>query len=566
MIKMLASLLLVIGEGQTLPVAAPREQVPTQAVSAAISGLISEQGSGRPMPGALVTLWTAGSSERSREVVTDAQGRYELSGLEPGEYTLFAGPGEFRATHLRQVFGQPGPMDVSLGMPRSTLELKPGEVLSDVDIALARALAIEGRVFDHRDQPMAEVEVRVVRADGKPAPAMPAHSDDRGLFRLWGLPPGRYRVCVAPDGRFGGVVASPSDNPRFVRTCHLASASESNAVDVLLDAADAEGIDIRVQRSGTYSVSGSIVDAAGALVDGAFVGASRGDREASAHDWTLNGRFFLKGLTPGRYVLRASVGGPANSSDLHPPTRERELGYATFVVDGSDVPGVDVQLSKGRRVTGRVVFEGGPAPRPDRLRMVVQTRPSQMLEWGPWPFGRPPFSAVNDKLEFELSELFRFPMTIGLQSLPEGWVVKGIRYEDRDIADLPTDFGAASQQARLEVVLTDRVASPIVRVTDGQGVPVTSYQVAILPADPNRWKGAIWYVQGPPSRDGVLKLGPRLAGDYLVAALSGEDYRVLLSNPARIEGLAAVARRVTYAEGENPTLELHLTQLPAARQ
>ena len=50
-------------------------------------------------------------------------------------------------------------MDVSSGMPRSTIELKPGEVRPDVNIALTRALAIEGRMFDHRDQPMAEVEV-----------------------------------------------------------------------------------------------------------------------------------------------------------------------------------------------------------------------------------------------------------------------------------------------------------------------------------------------------------------------------------------------------------------------
>ena len=77
MTNVLAALLLVMGVGQTPPAAPPRDPA-TQAVSAAISGLISEQGSGRPMPGALVTLWTAGSSERSREVVADAQGRYEI--------------------------------------------------------------------------------------------------------------------------------------------------------------------------------------------------------------------------------------------------------------------------------------------------------------------------------------------------------------------------------------------------------------------------------------------------------------------------------------------------------
>ena len=447
-------------------------------------------------------------------------------------------------------------------MPRPTLELKPGDVRSDVNIALSRALAIEGRVFDHRDQPMAEVEVHVMRSDGTPAPAMPAHSDDRGVFRLWGLPPGRYRVCATPRSQFP---ESPPDDSRFVRTCHLASTSESNALDVLLVTEDAAGIDIRVQRSVTYSVSGSVVDAAGALLNDAFVAAVRDDREVSAHTRTSNGRFALEGLPPGRYLLHATIGGPANPSDLHPPAREREFGYVFIVVDGADLSSIDVQLSKGRTVGGRVVVEG-ELSRPARLRMVVRTRPPQLLERGPLPLSQFPFSPVDDKLEFELNELFHFPLVVGVDNLPEGWVVKHVRYEDRDIVDLPTDFAAANPRARPEIVLTNRVARPSVRVTDGQDVPVRSYQIAILPADPNRWKGTAWSVQAVPSRDGVSSLGPRLPGEYLVAALSMDDYRVLLHNPARVESLASVARRVTLAEGDNPILELHLTRLPATGQ
>ena len=420
------------------------------------------------MPGALVTLWTAGSQERSREVVADAQGRYEITGIEPGEYTLFAGPGEYRATHLRQAFGQPGPMDVSSGMPRSTIELKPGEVRSDVNIALTRALAIEGRVFDHRDQPMAEVEVNVVRSDGTPAPAMPAQSDDRGVFRLWGLPPGRYRVCATPRSQFP---EPRPDDSRFVRTCHLASTSESAAADLLLDANDATDIDIRVQRSGTYSVFGSVIDAAGVPVDGAFVGAVRDDREASTHDTTQNGRFVLKGLTSGRYLLHAGVGGPASPSDLHPPARDRELGYATFVVDGSDLSSVDVQLSKGRTIAGRVIFEGGRAPRANGLRMVVQTRIADKTLSA--VSTRPPFSPVNDNLEFELKELFQLPLAVGLYGLPENWVVKGISFDGRDITDLSTNFGSAPPRARLNIVVTNHVAAASVRVIDEHGSPLT---------------------------------------------------------------------------------------------
>ena len=49
------------------------------------------------------------------------------------------------------------------------------------------------------------------------------------MFRLWGLAPGRYRVCATPRSVLSRV-ALPHDS-RFVRTCHLASTSESGAAD-----------------------------------------------------------------------------------------------------------------------------------------------------------------------------------------------------------------------------------------------------------------------------------------------------------------------------------------------
>ena len=561
MTKTLAALLLVTGVAQT-PRPAPPRDPPTHPVSAVISGLISEQGSGRPLPGALVTLWTAGSWERLRDAVADGQGRYEFSAIDPGEYAIVAGPGEYRATHLRHAFGQPGPMEGPGAIVRSTIELKPGEVRSDVNIALLRALAIEGRVLDQYGEPMAEVAVRAVRANGIPAIAEPAFSDDRGLFRIWGFAPGRYRVCATPERR--SIFEPSDDGARFVRTCHLASTSETSAADLVLDTSDATGIDIRMQRAGTYSITGSVIDAAGAPVDGGFVGATRDDREASASDRTRSGRFTLKGLAPGRYFLHAGVGGPANPSDLHPPARERELGYSTFVVDNSDLSGVDVKLSKGRTIAGRVIFEDGRGPRSSSLRMAVQTRiPEATLSA---VSARPPFSSVTDNLEFELKELFPLPLVVGLYGLPDGWATKRVRLDGHDITDLPTNFGSTQPRARLEIVVTNRVATATVRVTDERGAADRSYLAVVLPVDPNRWKGTVWSVEGLPSRDGAIKLGPRLPGDYLVAAIPREDYSVLVQNPARLEILASVARRVTLVEGNNPPLELRLTRLPEARQ
>jgi len=143
--------------------------------------------------------------------------------------------------------------------------------------------------------------------------------------------------------------------------------------------------------------------------------------------------------------------------------------------------------------------------------------------------------------------------------------IESVHYDGRDITDLATDFGTASPKSRLEIVLTSRVAVPVVRVTDDQGQPVTTYHVILIPAEPAQWQRPVSGDPTTPDRDGVERLAPRLPGEYLVAALPWEDSLVLARDPSRIESLASVARRITLMEGDQ-SLELRLTALPRARQ
>lgn len=179
--------------------------------------------------------------------------------------------------------------------------------------------------------------------------------------------------------------------------------------------------------------------------------------------------------------------------------------------------------------------------------------------------GRPPFSPVNDDLRFELAGLYRRPLIVWIRDLPPGWALKSVHYDGRDITGLPTDFGTASPQSRLEVVVTSRVAVPVVRVTDEQGQPVTAYHVILIPVDPAQWQRVVSGDPTTPDRDGVERLAPRLPGEYLVAALPWEDSLVLARDPSRLESLASVARRITLTEGDQ-TLALRLAALPRARQ
>jgi Carboxypeptidase regulatory-like domain len=557
---MLAQLLSLLVIAAQVQVATPRDGVTAKVGSAAISGRITEQESNRPLPRAIVTL-IASAGGRQVEVLADAEGRYEFAGLEPGQYGVLAAPGELQATHLRHAFGQAEPLDQITSPPRSGVALTAGERRADVNIALMRALAIEGRVLDPLDTPMAEVTVMLMRTDGTPYPAYPVSSDDRGDYRLFGLAPGRYRVCAAPERSSD----EPAEASRFVHTCHPAAVAPGDAADIVLTTSDASGTDIRVQRGGTFTISGSVTDAAGAVVDRPHVSAFPIDRRTdSGYAMGRAGRFMLRGLLPGRYIVQASVGGPDYPDDTRPPAREREVGYTSIDVGAAEIVDCAITLSKAQTVTGRMVFEGGPAPPPSRLRMAVQAIATG-LGWG-MVRERPPTAAVSDKLTFELTGLYRLPLTFAVTGLPDGWAVKSIRYDGEDVTNVPVTLGSGSGPGRVEIVATSRVAQPSVRVTDERGEPLSSFLVVLLSTDPARRKGSPASIPGWKAEDGVVSLGALLPGEYYVAALGLSDSGLFISDLARLEDYVSVATRVTFVERDDRTVNLRLTPLPAARR
>jgi hypothetical protein len=168
-------------------------------------------------------------------------------------------------------------------------------------------------------------------------------------------------------------------------------------------------------------------------------------------------------------------------------------------------------------------------------------------------------------LTFELDDLYRWPVVIGIENVPDGWVLKSVRYDNRDITQVATEFGEREAKGALEIVLTNRTVRASVRVTDDRGGPVTAYQVVAVPADPARWAHALSFKPGTPGLDGVMELGAMLPGKYLVAAIPMADYLLLARHPARVSGLASIGTAVTLNEGAGPQIDLRLTSLPAPR-
>lgn len=190
--------LLAIG-GPQLP-AASRQPNP-----GAISGVVVDATTGRPVPGAIVSLGRIDPSNVPGQPIaplprmaTDARGRFVFRDLTPSP-NYFLGARRFGYTYTRYGWTKPnGPLTIS-----DILKIDVGENqwVSDVKIPLWRLGSIGGRVVDERGEPVVGVAVRTfsvakVSGHNQLVAGDLAVTDDRGAYRIADLERGRYVVAV----------------------------------------------------------------------------------------------------------------------------------------------------------------------------------------------------------------------------------------------------------------------------------------------------------------------------------------------------------------------------------
>jgi Carboxypeptidase regulatory-like domain len=526
----------------------PRDGMPARssaAGTAGIRGRITEDETGRPFPRAVVTIST--SPGDAQEVPTDDEGRFAVDGLAAGAYVVGAGPGELLATHLPRFFGGPPWAGNEIRAPR--IVLKDGEVRTNVDIALVRAVAIEGRVIDTSGEAMARVAVTAINLRTElSSPAF--ETDDRGSFRVFGLPPGVYRVCATPRR-----ASDPEGREAEARTCAPSIASDSQA-EVITVKHDVDGVQIVLQRRATYSVSGSVIDSAGIPVSGRVGILSNTVRESGSVVEAIDGQFVAKGLLPGAYLMMTTIRGPSNPGDTSPKP-DKEVGLVPLQIDG-DLQGVVLRTSRAARISGRLVFEGGRPATSQKMSVYVPYI-DEMLHIYP---GAPPRAEVGNDGRFVLEGLFG-RNTLSVLNLPSGSVVKAIRYNGADITDLPTVFPAGTDGSSVEIVVTNQSAQVSARVVDAEGRRQTDCLVWLAPTDRTRWGERLMFLEN--WKDDAI-WGFRRPGEYLVAAVGPDDAARLRALGTRgFDLIARVAEKITLAEGERRTIDLKLVDPDSLR-
>jgi protocatechuate 3,4-dioxygenase beta subunit len=507
----------------------------------AIRGRVTDKETGRPIAHALVRL-TSSDRPGSASAATDDRGAFEFTAVTPGRYFALV-------TAPRHVMDS-----LSAAQNNSELVVRRGEVL-ETAAALAPAYAVTVRVVDPFGDPLSEipVEVRSLQSGNFAAAMYQRTTDDLGRLRIPGLPPGRYLVCAQSMGTFGtSSPDAPVRRERLLRTCYPSALEESDAEPVTVTHSDVADLQIRMRRGRTFTVAGTIVDAAGAPATGAR--ASLWRFQPGGSSGTLisdsSGAFHLANVHPGQYAIEAVRGG----TDMPEMPGPEEKGFLPIRID-TDLDGLVVAMRRTVNVAGRVALDDPSAPFPSRRNYAPPLIRARLAD------DRLPGDASGRSATMRTDQTFTLdamfgPRLVDVLNVPPGWFVKTIRYGGKDVLDRPVEF--KDGRGTLDIVLSNRGATLDGTVADVVDQRVPRAKVLLFRA-PAVERGTPRLVASAVSASGNFQFGPLHDGDYLIVAVAADTPTPRPDDADTMARLAALGERMTIGDLDQRTIQLRVT-------
>ena len=338
---MTSSTLKIIGCLLVISLIVHAQNQPTKTVPATVSGKVTHKGNGmaRIVVGARRVNGPAGTVVAT----TDEDGNYRMSNIPAGEYEIMPASAQFV-------------MPQGIGRIKRLI-VNEGESVEKIDFALVRGGVITGKVTDAEGRPVIEVPVEVVpesfsgdpMADLRPGDYA---TDDRGIYRLWGLSPGKYRVAAgaSEDRMYYG-----RRQAFYSQTFHPSAPDPSGATVIeLTEGGEVTNVDITLRRTqSVFTVTARVVDGdTGQPIPDLTYGLQKFRENASSstsgHRSNRSGVITLENVTPGKYALFVES------------SAQRQL-YAEpvqFEVVDQDIKDLVIKTSSGSTVSGEVVIEG----------------------------------------------------------------------------------------------------------------------------------------------------------------------------------------------------------------
>jgi hypothetical protein len=315
---------------------------PANSNKSVISGrVVADDGAG--LPGITVSLAAPGKGQLTRRTTsTDEEGNFRFAELPRGAYSLSTFSGRAYV---------PAPV---VGNDRTQLRLyRLGETAS---IQMIKGGVITGKVTNASDEalialPLSAIMVR--NADGQAISGQTtfnqAFTDDRGIYRFYGLSPGTY-IVVANNNNTGS--SSQTALYERERPTYYPSSTRDTAVEVqVASGGEATGIDIRYRGESGSAISGKVSgNKLGVYVT--LMDAGAGTQLATSYNFRTDSEigFEFYGLADGEYeIIARNADSSTDQQWTSTPLR--------VTVKGGDRTGLELRMQPLGSIAGRVVIE-----------------------------------------------------------------------------------------------------------------------------------------------------------------------------------------------------------------
>jgi protocatechuate 3,4-dioxygenase beta subunit len=522
--------------------------------------------SGYSSPGAIVVPNSPNPAD-AFYATTGSDGAFRFTNLKPGKYRLLAAHPE--GTYYPAEYGQRNPRG-------------PG-----YDISIDSSSSMKVRL---EMAPMASVSGHVTGADGKPAThihvlaaeiayqngakvlkqVQGVETDERGNYRLFWLPPGKYYIGAFPEGIRRRQIAVPFGPPAAIESVTQffsqaliqyrtgsdgevlrdvydivyspgqTNPESANVIDLRLGS-NVNGVDISLApgRKRAVRIRGVVMDTSGQPVKNTSVQAVprvTGPVTISPTATTdNNGAFEINGLIQGDYLLTTSF--MVNNA--------RQFAVRNLTVEASDVENVNLVPTASLRISGHITIDGADTA---AYRVLISSENIVTTSYGS---GDPPGSVFS--VAGVMPGNYRITVTpISGRDEPSVYI-KSIRFDSVEYASAFLRI-AESAAGLLEVALGRNGPTAEGHVVDAQRQPSPNAMIVLVPVGserPDLFKTATTDLAGHFKIPGVAP------GAYLAFAWPWLPDGIW-KYPEFARAVEGRGTRVTISEGASNSMDLTL--------
>ncbi|HEY7911468.1 MAG TPA: carboxypeptidase-like regulatory domain-containing protein [Blastocatellia bacterium] len=453
--------------------------------------------------------------------------------------------GEFRFENLSS--GIYRIMTTGLTDEDRTRIYRPGE---SVTLRLRKGGVITGTVSDSTGEPMIAVRVQVTRVRDEQgrrvrgsiiassAQQSARVTDDRGMYRFWGLSPGLYIICAVGQDTYQRHPVL-SEMEKSSPTYHPSAKTAEAAVEVRVqDGQEATGIDINHRDEIGHTISGNVsgqleVDdgrqerGVGVMLFQAATGTLLQVKPLQPDDKSAG--FAFESLADGEYDLIA-LREAAQSIEAASPERR-------VLVKGKSVTGVELRLAPLGSIEGRLALETTPRPVCQPKRVVRLNEASIILhaeKAGPRRLSLDPTSSElgdglgvsDEKGAFTISPVIAGRYFVEAQLPGTDWYISSIalsgpaRSGPADLAREGVTIKPGERVAGLTISIREDAASArgsILFPKERTNLP-PGLRVYLVPAEPDQKDNALRFFEAAVKDDNTFQFLNIAPGRYWIIA------------------------------------------------